>query len=103
MTTEARWSSADLAGFPDHLAGEVLSPGKAKASRDREAKRDLYSRRGLREYWVVNWRAQEVAVYRPEAAALRLAAPLYAADSLEAPLLPGFGCPVARPSPPRQP
>lgn len=38
---------------PD-ICVEVLSPGKRNRSRDLEAKRGLYWRRGAREYWIVD-------------------------------------------------
>ncbi|HXV82521.1 MAG TPA: Uma2 family endonuclease, partial [Candidatus Binatia bacterium] len=63
--------------------------------RDREAKLKLYSRRDIVEYWIVDWRAQQIEVYRREELDLRLAATLYATDRLESPLLPGFACQVA--------
>jgi Uma2 family endonuclease len=77
------------------LVVEVLSPGSTNERRDREAKRKLYSRRGVLEYWIVDWRAQQVEVYRREDLALRLVATLYATDMLQSPLLPGFACQVA--------
>jgi len=77
------------------LVVEVLSPGVANERRDRDAKLKLYSRRGVLEYWIVDWRAQQIAVYRREELALRLLATLYAADTLTSPLLPGFSCKVA--------
>lgn len=80
---------------PD-LAVEVLSPGLTNERRDREAKLKLYSQRGVREYWIVNWQRQEVAVYRRQAAWLELVATLLASDTLTSPLLPGFECPVGR-------
>jgi Uma2 family endonuclease len=77
------------------LVVEVLSPGSTNERRDREAKLKLYSRRGVLEYWIVDWRAQQVEVYRREDLALRLVATLYPADTLQSPLLPGFACQVA--------
>jgi Uma2 family endonuclease len=77
------------------LVIEVLSPGSANERRDREAKLKLYSQRGVSEYWIVDWRARSIEVYRREQAQLRLAATLYGADTLESPLLPGFACSVA--------
>jgi Uma2 family endonuclease len=74
---------------------EVLSPGSANARRDREVKRTLYSRRGVMEYWIVDWQTRQVEVYRRQEAALHLAATLYVTDTLTSPLLPGFACPVA--------
>ena len=76
-------------------AVEILSPGAANERRDREAKLKLYSRRGVLEYWIVDWQARQVEVYRREELALRLVATLYATDTLASPLLPGFACEVA--------
>jgi len=77
------------------LVVEVLSPGSTNERRDREAKLKLYSRRGVLEYWIVDWRTQQVEVYRREELALHLVATLYPADTLTSPLLPGFACEVA--------
>ena len=77
------------------LVVEVLSPGSTNERRDREAKLKLYSRRGVLEYWIVDWRTQQVEVYRREDLALRLVATLYSADTLQSPLLPGFAGQVA--------
>ena len=84
-----------LTGAPE-LAVEVLSPGVENERRDREAKLKLYESRGVREYWIVDWRVQQIEVYRRDQAMLHLAATLFAEDVLTSPLLPGFACPVAR-------
>jgi Uma2 family endonuclease len=84
-----------LHAAPD-LAVEVLSPGVTNQRRDREAKLKLYSTRGVREYWIVDWRMRQVEVYRREQAALRLVATLQAEDVLESPLLPGFRCTIGQ-------
>ena len=97
MSRERLAKSIDEAGhlrFAPELVVEVLSPGKAKEHRDRDAKLNLYSRRGVQEYWIVNWMLQLVEVYRREQAALRLVATLYAPDEITSPLLPGFSCRV---------
>jgi len=80
---------------PD-LAVEVLSPGTINTRRDRQAKLRLYSLRGVREYWIVDWEARSLQVYRREAGALKLAMTLFPDDELNSPLLPGFAVPVAR-------
>jgi Uma2 family endonuclease len=80
---------------PD-LVVEVLSPGPTNARRDREAKLRLYSVEGVREYWIADWEARRVQVYRRQGAALRLAATLLAEDELTSPLLPGFKAQVGR-------
>ena len=78
---------------PD-LIVEVLSPGRANQQRDREAKLGLYSRRGVREYWIVDWQVRQVEVYRRRDAALALEATLLESDTLTSPLLPGFALPL---------
>ena len=77
------------------LAIEVLSWGSVNEKRDRETKLKLYSRRGVLEYWIVDWYVRQVEIYRREDQALRLMATLYPADTLTTPLLPGFACLVA--------
>ena len=90
-----------LRGGPE-LVVEVLSPGAANERRDREAKLVLYSRYGVDEYWIVDWHAQTVAVYRRHEVGavreppLRLVATLGRGDTLTSPLLPGFSMPVVR-------
>jgi Uma2 family endonuclease len=77
------------------LIAEVLTPGEEHERRDRVVKLDLYSRRGIGEYWIVNWQERWIEVYRQEQASLRLANRLIKSDTLESPLLPGFSCSVA--------
>lgn len=77
------------------LVVEVLSPGSINERRDREAKLKLYSRRGVSEYWIVDWRKRLVEVYRREEAQLTLAVTLYDSDMLTTTLLSGFTCKVA--------
>jgi len=82
-----------LHGAPE-IAIEVLSPGSANSLRDRETKRDLYARRGVQEYWLIDWRAKQIEVYRRRENALELAITLFSNDQLTSPLLPGFACRV---------
>ena len=84
-----------LHGAPE-LVVEVLSPGATNERRDRQAKLKLYSVQGVQEYWIVDMRAQAVAVYRRQEAQLRLVATLGRDDTLTSPLLPGFRLVVAR-------
>jgi Uma2 family endonuclease len=88
-------AAGHLRGAPD-LVVEVLSPGPANEERDREAKLKLYSRRGVLEYWIVDWQLRQVEIYRREDAALRLVTTLRDADTLRSPLLAGFSCPVGQ-------
>jgi Uma2 family endonuclease len=78
------------------LVVEVLSPGKTNEQRDRVAKLKLYSRRGVSEYWIVDWMRRLVEVYRRERGALKLEATLHADDALESASLPGFSCRVSK-------
>jgi len=87
-------AAGHLLGAPE-LVVEVLSPGASNVRRDREEKLGLFSRWGVDEYWIVDWRAQRVDVFRREADALRRVATLGSADALTSPLLPGFTCSVA--------
>jgi Uma2 family endonuclease len=80
---------------PD-LAIEILSPGKANEERDRDKKLALYSRQGVPEYWIVDWRAETVDIYRRHEERLQLAQTLKSGDEISSPLLPGFACAVAR-------
>lgn len=77
------------------LVVEVLSPGSVNERRDREAKLQLYSRRGVSEYWIVDWRLRSIDVYRRDQAQLHYVATLFETDSLESPLLPGFSVTLA--------
>jgi Uma2 family endonuclease len=77
------------------LVIEVLSPGSANERRDRQAKLALYSRRGVDEYWILDWIRRQIEVYRQDNGALHSVAILRAGDTLETSLLPGFSCSVA--------
>lgn len=79
------------------LVVEVLSPSTRK--RDRELKRQLYDRSGVREYWIVDPEQNVVTIHRrssdgsfPQAAQLAAAT----LDTLDSPLLPGWSLPIAR-------
>jgi Uma2 family endonuclease len=78
------------------LIVEVLSTGTENERRDREVKLKLYSVRGVREYWVVDWRKQQIEIYLRERAALKLVATLFDNDDLTSQLLPGFSYPVSK-------
>ncbi|MGH9843918.1 MAG: Uma2 family endonuclease [Blastocatellia bacterium] len=76
------------------IAVEVLSPGSVNQRRDRKEKLALYSRRGVQEYWIVDWMIREVEVYRRKRKQLKLVETLHQKDNLQSPLLPGFSCSV---------
>src|SRR5207249_12285980 len=74
---------------------EVLSPGVVNEKRDRDAKLKLYSRRGVDEYWIIDWLMRSVEVCRRQNAALHLVDTLRDTDVLHTPLLTGFACIVS--------
>jgi Uma2 family endonuclease len=78
------------------LVVEILSPGEQNHQRDREVKLKLYSRHGVQEYWIVDWQARSVEVYRHEAGILQLVGTLLSGDTLTSPLLPEFSLQVAQ-------
>jgi Uma2 family endonuclease len=82
-------------GAPD-LVIEVLSAGTENERRDREVKLKLYSAQGILEYWIADWRNQQVQVYRRENGILQLAMTLFVSDTLTSPLLPDFACPLSQ-------
>jgi Uma2 family endonuclease len=93
--TDALDEAGKFYGVPE-LAVEVLSPGALNERRDREAKLKLYSRRGVAEYWIVDWRVRTIDLYRRRDDLLVLVAQLSGEDVLSSPMLPGFSAPLAR-------
>jgi len=75
---------------------EVLSKSKADQERDLEKKLKLYSVQGVREYWVCNYEAKKIMVFRRDRAVLKLACTLFLEDVLTSPLLPDFECLVEK-------
>ncbi|WOB43916.1 Uma2 family endonuclease [Thermoleptolyngbya oregonensis NK1-22] len=72
------------------LVVEILSEGAQNQQRDKEFKLKLYSLHGVQEYWIVDWQAQTIAVYRHSEGMLRLVGTFSPQDELTSPLLPGF-------------
>lgn len=84
-------TGARVSGAPD-LIIEILSPGAENERRDRHAKRQLYRKYGVKEYWIVDPEKRAIQVYRTSK--LRLVATLGLRDEITTPLLPGFSCKV---------
>jgi len=78
-----------VSGAPD-LIIEILSPGTENERRDRHAKRQLYRKYGVKEYWIVDPEKLAIQIYRTSK--LRLVATLGIKDEITTPLLPGFRC-----------
>ncbi|MEP0915565.1 Uma2 family endonuclease [Leptolyngbya sp. DQ-M1] len=86
ITDRMRWTIADLELPPeDDRRYEII---------DRELKLRFYSARGVREYWIIDWQAQQMEVYRRESATLALAATLFPGDEITSAMLPGFRMPI---------
>jgi Uma2 family endonuclease len=86
--------SGHLLAAPE-LIVEVLSAGPDNERRDREVKRKLYAIRGVQEYWIVDWRKQQIEIFRRDNDGLPLVATLLSSDILSSPLLPNFSQSVA--------
>jgi Uma2 family endonuclease len=88
-------TEANVQGAPD-LVVEILSP--ATAQHDREYKRTLYSRHGVREYWLVDPEEDMVEVWTERdsesGTGLVLAAAYQRGDTLASPLLEGLNIPL---------
>ncbi len=77
------------------LVIEILSPGTQNRQRDLSAKRRLYGKYGVQEYWIVDTENQEVLVLRLQGQALAQTTTLKADEKLSPPLLPDFQLPVS--------
>jgi Uma2 family endonuclease len=86
--------SGHLLAAPE-LVVEVLSAGTDNERRDREVKRKLYAIRGVQEYWIIDWRRQQIEIFRRDLHGLPLVATLFSSDVLTSPLLPDFQQSVA--------
>jgi Uma2 family endonuclease len=70
---------------------EILSPGKSNERRDRHVKRNLYSTRGVTEYWLVDPENKTVELHlRNQAGELMFDRSILQTDELTSSLLPGF-------------
>jgi Uma2 family endonuclease len=79
---------------PD-LVIEVVSPGKENRNRDLLAKRRLYAKYGVEEYWIVDRESLSVMIFRLHDGKLEETATLSEADEITSPLLPGFALNVS--------
>jgi Uma2 family endonuclease len=86
---QAILTEPNIQGAPA-LVVEVLSPGTRK--RDLGVKKDLFDRGGVREYWVVDPKANTMTIYRRgvEGALVKVQSLPDDSPALVTPLLPGF-------------
>jgi Uma2 family endonuclease len=82
---------ANIWGAPD-LVVEILSPSTTKW--DREIKREVYARFGVRELWLVDPQARSIEVATLKDGALLTLQSYCVGTTLASPLLPGFALDV---------
>lgn len=87
--------ASERLGAAPELVIEILSRGRENIARDRTAKRQLYAKHGVSEYWIVDAENRTVEVFRLAKGTLELASILRAEDEIGSALLPGFKCPVS--------
>jgi Uma2 family endonuclease len=77
------------------LVIEIVSPGSENQRRDRIAKRQLYGKFGVKEYWLVDLRNRVIEVLVIKDRILQSAATFKENEEIRTPLLPGFVCKVS--------
>ncbi len=95
QTRERIVSGERLTSAPD-LVIEILSAGSENIKRDRVAKRQLYAKHAVPEYWLVDRDQRVVEIYLLRVASLELTAALKNDDELSTAALPGFSCPTSQ-------
>lgn len=82
-----------ITGAPD-LVIEIVSPGAENERRDRLAKRQLYGKYGVKEYWIVDFEKRTVELYLLQGQRLELQSLLTEQDEITSSVLPGYRCKV---------
>ena len=86
-------SGERVTGAPD-LVIEIISPGVSNAQRDRVAKRQLYAKYGVKEYWLVDPATQTIETFALRDSTLQPDVTFGEQDLLVSSSLPGFSCKV---------
>ena len=93
FVSNERWESivanSRFNGAPD-LVIEIVSPCSENRSRDLKAKRRLYGKYGVKEYWVVDAENRSVLVFRLTTEGLEEPSILRNDDEISSSLLPGL-------------
>jgi Uma2 family endonuclease len=102
MSVSRRWIVEELEQVTpvEGYRYEVLSPGAVDEWRDRHTMLELYSRQGVKEYWIVDFERRVVDAFRRTIEALEHRQTLTDDAVLESPLLPGFRVVLSRLWPP---
>lgn len=87
-------SGERVMGAPE-LVIEILSPGVENARRDRLAKRQLYGKFGVKEYWVIDPEHRIVEIYHAQNGALEFIGGLPDERKVDSLVLPDFECDAA--------
>lgn len=86
-------SGERITGAPD-LVIEIVSPGAENVRRDRIAKRQLYGRYGVKEYWIIDFVNRIIEIYQLQGSMLQLVSSLTDKDEITSSVLPGCRCRV---------
>lgn len=93
FVTSERWDSVTendrFVAAPD-LVIEIVSPGSENRARDLKAKRRVYGKYGVKEYWVVDGENRSVLVFRLTGEGLEEISMLRNDDRISSLLLPGL-------------
>jgi len=93
FVSNERWDSIvanDRFVAAPELVIEIVSPGNENRARDVKAKRRLYGKYGVQEYWIVDPESRSVFVFRLQGALLEQVSFLGQDEQLTSPLLPGL-------------
>jgi Uma2 family endonuclease len=74
---------------------EIVSPGSENQRRDRIAKRQLYGKFGVKEYWLVDLQNRVIEVLVIKDRILQPAVTYKEDEEIRTPILPGFVCKVS--------
>ncbi|HXQ70934.1 MAG TPA: Uma2 family endonuclease [Pyrinomonadaceae bacterium] len=72
------------------LVVEIVSPGSENRARDVKAKRRLYGKYGVQEYWIVDPENRSVTIFHLSSTTLAQIRIAKNGDEITSPLLPGF-------------
>jgi Uma2 family endonuclease len=93
FVSNARWNSIigndRFVAAPD-LVIEIVSPGSENRARDLKAKRKLYGKYGVQEYWIVDGQNRSVLIFRLQGTTLDEVSLLRNNDRISSPILPGL-------------
>lgn len=93
FVSKERWDSVvanDRFVAAPNLVIEIISPGRVNRARDLKAKRGLYAKYGVEEYWIVDGENRSVIIFRLHEGDLEQIEPVEGIDQISTPILPGL-------------